>query len=53
MKRKKLNICRLSKVASVVKSGEEPVTGGTLRNVVDDDDHGDNINSNIMICLNQ
>jgi len=35
----------------MVKSDGEPVTGATVRTVIDDDD-GDNIN-NIMICLNK
>jgi len=55
MKRKKLNIWRRSKAASMVKSDGEPVTGAKLRTVTDDDDDDDDVDddNNIIICFNQ
>ena len=40
MKQKNLNICRSSKLSDMVKSDGEPVSGTTLRTVIDDDDDG-------------
>ena len=40
MKQKNLNICRRSKLSNMVKSDGEPVSGTTLRTVIDDDDGG-------------